>query len=115
MLKFTLGNVALSGGSIMKKVALSAIALSAFISGSALAADLGVPAYKARPLPPPPVYSWTGCFVGAGGGYGMWNQDRFLFDQEFPSEHTALETGGGRGWFGTVQVGCDYQFAGDWV
>jgi outer membrane immunogenic protein len=22
---------------------------------------------------------------------------------------------GGDGWFGTVQVGCDYQFAGDWV
>jgi outer membrane immunogenic protein len=24
-------------------------------------------------------------------------------------------TAGGRGWFGTVQVGCDAQFAGDWL
>ena len=24
-------------------------------------------------------------------------------------------TNGGRGWFGTVQVGCDYQFAQNWV
>jgi outer membrane immunogenic protein len=25
------------------------------------------------------------------------------------------ETSGGSGWFGTVQVGCDYQFASSWV
>jgi outer membrane immunogenic protein len=48
------------------------VALNA--GGSALAADIPV---KARPLPPsPPVYNWTGCYVGVGVGYGMFNQDR---------------------------------------
>src|SRR5207249_3607963 len=24
-------------------------------------------------------------------------------------------TAGGRGWFGTAQIGCDYQLSGNWV
>ena len=58
----------------MKKIAL--IAASFALAGTASAADLR------RPMPvkaPAPVavaaYSWTGCYVGAGGGYGMWNQE----------------------------------------
>jgi outer membrane immunogenic protein len=51
-------------------------------------------------------YNWTGCFVGAGGGYGMYNQDSSI---TFVS--TVKITNGGRGWFGTVQTGCDYQFS----
>lgn len=39
--------------------------------GAASAADMGMP-YKA-PLPPPPVVSWTGCYVDGGWGYGVWN------------------------------------------
>ena len=49
------------------------------MSGAAMAADLPMPApapvYKA---PPPPVYNWTGCYIGGGGGYGMWGQDLSL-------------------------------------
>ena len=59
----------------MKKILLTAAALATFVAAPAMAADLRAPAYKAPPPPPVPVYSWTGCYVGAGGGYGMWNQD----------------------------------------
>jgi outer membrane immunogenic protein len=95
----------------MKKF-LASMAITAGFAGSAIAADLPM---KAAPLAPAPVAisSWTGCYVGAGGGYGM-------FDQR---HHTITAAGfgagetdtGGKGWFGTVQVGCDYQFADRWV
>lgn len=97
----------------MKK-ALLAIALTAGFTGSALAADLGM---KARPMAPAPIamYSWTGCYVGAGGGYGMFDQRHRTLDP-LGVPVTAGETDtGGKGWFGTVQVGCDYQFADRWV
>ena len=87
------------------------------------------PAHRRR-LPPPPtsraapvkapapapvaVYNWTGCYVGAGGGYGMWNQETQYVDAGgVPS--ACRNDNGGRGWFGTVQVGCDYQFGSNIV
>jgi outer membrane immunogenic protein len=76
--------------------------------GAASAADLPMPApvYKA---PPPPVYNWTGCYVGGGGGYGWWNQDSFVAFTGGGAA-TAQVTNGGKGWFGQGQAGCDYQF-----
>ena len=60
----------------MKLRVLTAAALVTLAAlGSASAADLGVaPVYKAPP-PPAPVYNWTGCYVGGGGGYAFWQQD----------------------------------------
>jgi outer membrane immunogenic protein len=101
----------------MKKILLAAAALTALAAAPAMAADLArpEPVYKAPPPPPAPVYIWTGCYVAGGGGYGIWNQD--TFDETDPDHvaETLTATNGGRGWFGTAQVGCDYQFAGDWV
>lgn len=94
----------------MKKMLLALTAAAAF-TGSAYAADL--PArmpVKAAP-PPVPVASWTGCYVGGGGGYGLWNQEAQGFTDGPPrTQVTDTVTFGGRGWFGTVQGGCDYQF-----
>src|SRR5262249_12450300 len=74
-----------------------------------------------------------GCYVGAGVGYGMYNRDRQMISNgdyaavgpggiiaiaidgtESPagSGLGGKESFGGRGWLGTGQVGCDYQFAG---
>jgi outer membrane immunogenic protein len=80
---------------------------------AAMAADLPM---KAPPAPAP-VYSWSGCYLGGGAGYGMWNQDITALDSLSPAiPLTVTTTAGGRGWFGTVQVGCDYQFSGsNWV
>ena len=73
-------------GAPMKKLAFHAAAISALLAGSASAADLR------RPMPvkaPPPavvaVYSWTGCYVGAGGGYGMFDQKTGLSRRRRPS------------------------------
>src|SRR4051812_34609344 len=61
-------------GDTMKKFVLS-VALTTAFATSAFAADLAV---KSRPMAPAPIpyaASWTGCYVGAGGGYGMFNQE----------------------------------------
>jgi len=53
---------------MLKKFLIASAAISTF-AGSALAADL--PSRKAPPVyaPPPPVFTWTGFYVGANGGY----------------------------------------------
>jgi len=102
-------------GASMRKLFL--VGISAFatvmLGGAVQAADMPV---KAAPPPPAPTYSWTGCYIGGGGGYGMWNQDiNFLAPFDPPSSVGLQSTAGGRGWFGTAQVGCDYQLSGNWV
>ena len=96
---------------MQKLFSLGICAFATVMLGSvAQAADLPVKA----PAPPAPVYSWTGCYIGAGGGYGMWNQDVVALDT-ITGPFSARQTGGGRGWFGTAQVGCDYQLSSNWV
>src|SRR6478672_4717168 len=53
---------------MMKGLFLGALALTALISGQAVAADMPV---KARPFVVDPVYDWSGFYVGAGTG-GVW-------------------------------------------
>jgi len=81
-------------------------------SGSAFAADIPVTAAPgfAASAPPPLVYTWTGCYINGGAGYGMWEQDHY-------TNVGPLVTGstGGEGWLGTVGVGCDYQAGSRWV
>ena len=101
----------------MKKLVL-ALSVAAAFSAPALAADMAAKA----PLTPAPVAyapSWTGCYVGGGWGYGMWNQENVGFDDPIRglprAQFTDTATSGGRGWLGTVQGGCDYQFpVGSW-
>jgi len=100
----------------MKKTLIALSAAAAF-TGSAFAADL--PARMPMKAAPPPVVatSWTGCYLGAGGGGGMYNNDSYLVTNPavIPGPVTRLSsdlTQGGRGWLATVQGGCDYQFAG---
>ncbi len=100
----------------MKKFLLALTAVAA-VTGSASAADMARPYTKAPP-PVAPVVNWTGCYVGAGGGGGMWNNDSYLVTAPpaIPGIRASTDlTQGGRGWLATIQGGCDYQFAGDWV
>src|SRR5205085_2140674 len=101
-----------SPGTTMKRALLS-IALTAGFAGSALAADL--PAKAPRYAEHMVTTNWTGCYVGVGAGYGMWNQEHRTLDPAGVPLTTGTATTGGRGWFGTAQVGCDYQFASRWV
>jgi outer membrane immunogenic protein len=105
----------------MQKIILAAAAvvltLSLDIAGAA----------EARP-------NWTGCYVAAGGGYGMYNRDRtVVVDRRTnvgggPNNPLAIiniappgtaltprETFGGHGWLLTGQFGCDLQFGRNWV
>jgi outer membrane immunogenic protein len=98
----------------MKKLAIALTAIAAF-AGPALAADMAPRYSKAPPPPPLPVATWTGCYIAGGGGYGLWNQENTGFiDPPLVATRTlatATSTAGGRGYFGTVQGGCDYQFS----
>jgi hypothetical protein len=100
----------------MKKLlAAAAASLTLSMGVSAHAADLRRPVMKA---PPPPVYNWTGCYVGVGAGYGMYNEETALVTvQALPGIPVGTLfvdglTQGGRGWLATAQLGCDLQFAG---
>jgi outer membrane immunogenic protein len=95
-------------GHDMNRLLATSVALLSLLSGSAVAADMGMP-LKAPP-PPPPAPTWTGCYINGGGGYGMSNIDHTL--ETFPGlvALNANGTDGGRGWLGTVGGGCDYQF-----
>jgi outer membrane immunogenic protein len=88
-------------------------AISLFTAGAATAADLPVRA-PAPVAPAPVVASWTGCYIGAGWGYGMFNQDHQTFTLGGIASGPEATTGG-RGWLGTVQVGCDYQAGSQFV
>jgi outer membrane immunogenic protein len=93
----------------MKKIALALSAIAAF-TGSAIAADLPARTYSKAPAMVAVAPSWTGCYVGGGGGYGLWNQENTEFTDPTRIQASATTTAGGRGYFGTVQGGCDYQF-----
>jgi outer membrane immunogenic protein len=99
----------------MKRLALALTAVAAF-AAPALAADMAAKApLRAAPVAYAP--SWTGCYIGGGGGYGLWNQENTTFDDTTVprTQLVHAETSGGRGYFGTVGGGCDYQFpVGSW-
>jgi outer membrane immunogenic protein len=97
----------------MKKLAIALAAIAAF-TAPAFAADMPVRAPVTAPVAYAP--SWTGCYVGGGGGYGLWNQENTGFIDGPPRvQFTSTTTAGGRGYLGTVGAGCDYQFpVGSW-
>jgi len=60
--------------------------------------------------PPPPVVSWTGCYLCGGGGYGLSNIDHNFQNTVGFLTPTVQTTSGGRGWLAGGGGGCDYQF-----
>jgi outer membrane immunogenic protein len=84
----------------MKKLLFVTTCL-ALSSTASMAADMGMP-YSKAPVMAAPVFSWTGCYVGAHVGGGMM---------------TSSNTEGGLNGKGAVaggQGGCNYQ-DGNWV
>jgi len=94
----------------MNKLLIATAAVAFATVSTAGAADLPV---KAPPMvAAAPVASWTGCYIGAGVGYGLWNQDE---SETAFGLTTGTYTNGGRGWLGRGSVGCDYQFNSNFV
>ena len=96
---------------MIRRVGLWAIAAVSGIggmSGAALAADMPVkapPRIAAAAAP-----SWTGFDLKAGGGYGMWAADTTTINTTTNTCVICVPIRqGGRGWFGTVGGGFDYQ------
>ena len=98
----------------MKKLVIALAAVAAF-SAPAVAADMAAKApLHAAPIAYAP--SWTGFYIGGGFGYGLWTAD---------TTTQAVATGvcvlcvnqqqGGKGWFGSVSAGFDWQVGGNWV
>jgi outer membrane immunogenic protein len=98
---------------VLGVVGIASVLLAAPLSAAG-AADMPykVPAYAP---PPAPVYSWTGCYVDAGVGYGFWDQKHngetdpgFVAPPGFALVPSTVNSGG-EGWLGRVGGGCDYQ------
>ena len=97
----------------MKKLVLALTAMAAF-TAPALAADMA-PAMPRLPVAAPVAYapSWTGCYIAGGGGYGHVGTRKTActtIGSPRGPQLVADTTAGGRGYFGTVGAGCDYQF-----
>jgi outer membrane immunogenic protein len=107
----------------MKKLAI-AIAAIALIGTPALAADMAV---KAPPLPPAPVFSWTGWYAGVnvGASFGNVKTDfnvapvTVMNLTEFVTAATPRVAGSNTeypsGFIGGGQIGYNWQFSPIWV
>jgi outer membrane immunogenic protein len=99
---------------MMHRTLVAALAATLLSGSVALGADLGTrPVYKAPPVVAPvPIFTWTGCYLGGHAGYA-WSRDSFTFTnnagvvEDFSFSPSSFIGGG--------QVGCNYQFAPNWV
>ncbi len=83
------------------------------IASSASAADLPV---KAPPMvtPPPPVFNWSGFYVGGQVGYGWGHGNTDSFNANTGAFVASAESNR-NGWFGGGQIGYNYIFASHWL
>jgi outer membrane immunogenic protein len=96
---------------VAMKVTLLGGAAATLLSVSAFGADLGLP-----PATPPAPFSWTGCYGGGqvGGGFGQKDLTDTVGTcagfSGFASGNLNIS-----GYMLGAQIGCDYQFASNWV
>ncbi len=112
-------------GAGMKKIMLIGVgiagaALMAIVPGNA--ADLGVrPALQPATVPVR-LFSWTGCYAGGNIGWGWGRETVSIPNLGETTGVPALAgvslgpvTGDTKGFLGGGQVGCNFQFAPNWV
>jgi outer membrane immunogenic protein len=97
----------------------SIVSLGMGMIGAASAADLAARPYTKAPMMAPVMtYNWTGCYIGGnvGGGWARTNQSQIGKVTGLvinpPGDFGSSE---GSNVIGGAQIGCDYQFAGNWV
>jgi outer membrane immunogenic protein len=93
-----------------------ATAIGVFGIGAASAADLPARPYTKAPVYAAPSISWTGCYVGGniGAGWNHFNAGEIGF-AGVPTPFTDYGANDGSALIGGGQIGCDYQFASNWV
>jgi outer membrane immunogenic protein len=101
----------------------AAVAISTILGiGAASAADLPARTYTKAPATVDPVYSWTGFYIGANGGYG-WKDPTATFTPNDPgganlgpfigqSPPISFNMSGA---LGGLQIGYNWQFNQNWV
>ncbi len=98
----------------MKRFLLATTA--AVCAGPLYAADLPV---KAPPRPPVVPFSWTSCYlggqVGAGWAHATVVDPNTSFGGLFAPTGSGVGINQGVGALGGGELGCDYQFASNWV
>jgi outer membrane immunogenic protein len=96
----------------MKPLLIGTAALSV-LTVSAFGADLGVP-FKAAPIPAP--FTWTSCYAGGHVG-GGWGQKSLTDPTGFIAGDSGVSSANlnTSGYIAGGQIGCDYQFASNWV
>lgn len=103
---------------IKSELAASAtITFSAILAiGVASAADLPARPYTKAPVYAPAPISWTGCYVGGnvGGGWDRFSAGEVGF-AGVPTPFVDYGSQNGSSIVGGGQIGCDYQFAPNWV
>ncbi len=106
----------------MRSTVASLLAATAIFGAAQAAAAADLP-MKAPVHAAPAAFSWTGCYIGAHGGYG-WGRNRNDFGvavMSGPTEELFNTTEFGpfdhntRGAVLGAQVGCNYQFQQNWV
>jgi outer membrane immunogenic protein len=90
----------------MNRTFLAGLAAATLVANYASAADLP------RKAPPPvmvaPVSTWTGCYIGGNVGWArVQTKVEFNNVSDFSRSADGFAAGG--------QIGCDYQFASNWV
>jgi outer membrane immunogenic protein len=91
----------------MKRIASMLVGLAALAAAPAMAADIPL---KYVPPAPPPIFSWSGCYVGVHVGAG-WQTSDFTGGEVVAD--TLLPVGptdSGVGWLGGAQAGCNMQW-----
>ncbi len=98
----------------MRNLLLSSLALFAFATAPATAADLArrAPVYKA---PPPRIVDlWTGFYVGGSIGYGAGGWDAYSNQRVFNFESNTASPNV-RGVTAGIQAGYNWRFAPQWL
>lgn len=101
----------------MKRLLIAA-AVAVFGASIAHAADLKARRYVKAPVPPVPVYAWTGCYAGGHAGSGWHRIDQVANTNTAGAAFIPplpYGSSDGAAFLGGVQAGCDYQFSGNWV
>src|SRR5262249_17508888 len=93
----------------MTRIIFAALALMATMAAAG-AADFG-----AKAGPHPIATNWTGCYLGAGAGYGMANLRVSARSATTGATFDRGHDNSASGMLGTIGGGCDYQLASRWV
>lgn len=93
----------------MKRTAL-ALALASLTAVPGMAADLPSRAPPPVFVPPPPLFTWTGFYIGGYGGYSFEGREKLTFQ---PARRGGARTASGKikGGTGGGLVGYNYQFS----